>query len=296
MPQAKVSKHSKSHFHAQNSYLVELEELAVQLRQDVIKMLLAAGSGHSASSLGLADIFTALYFNILNIDPKNPTDPNRDRLILSNGHACPILYATLIKKGYLPKSDLKTLRKLDSNLQGHPHINPQLGIDFTSGPLGQGLSLACGMALSAKLNQKSHRIYCITGDGELNEGAIWESAMFAPSRQLNNLTWIIDRNNIQIDGYTEQTMPLEPLRDKLEAFKWYVIEINGHDMEEIISACELAKSIYERPTAIIAHTIPGKGVAEMEYKFEWHGKPPSKELAQKALHALRTLEGQLESE
>lgn len=280
----------------QKNHRLELEELAVQLRQDVIKMLLAAGSGHPAASLGLADIFTALYFGILNVDPKNPTEPNRDRLILSNGHACPILYATLIKKGFLPKSDLKTLRRLASVLQGHPHINPETGIEFSSGPLGQGLSLACGMALAAKLDKKAYRIYCLTGDGELQEGAIWESAMFAPNRNLQNLTWIIDRNNIQIDGYTEQVMPLEPLREKLEAFNWHVIEINGHNMDEIISACNMAKSIYERPTAIIAHTIPGKGVPEMEYKFEWHGKAPSKELAETALKSLRTLEGQIESE
>ena len=271
----------------QNKQRLELEEIAVQLRQDVIKMLLAAGSGHSASSLGLADIFSALYFSILNVD---------DQLVLSNGHACPILYATLIKRGLLQKSDLKTLQKLGSPLQGHPHINPEIGVDFSSGPLGQGLSLACGMALTAKLDKKSHRIYCITGDGELQEGAIWESAMFAPHYNLQNLTWIIDRNNIQIDGYTETVMPLEPLRDKLEAFNWHVLEINGHNMDEIISACATAKSIYERPTAIIAHTIPGKGVPEMEYKFEWHGKAPSKELAQKALKSLRTLEGQIESD
>jgi len=280
----------------QNKQRLELEEIAVQLRQDVIKMLLAAGSGHSASSLGLADIFSALYFSVLNVTPKKPNDPDRDRLILSNGHACPILYATLTKRSFVQKSYLKTLRRLDSPLQGHPHINTEIGIDFSSGPLGQGLSLACGMALSGKLDKKSYRIYCITGDGELQEGAIWESAMFAPNHNLQNLTWIIDRNNIQIDGYTEQVMPLEPLRDKLEAFNWHVIEINGHNMDEIISACNMAKSIHERPTAIIAHTIPGKGVPEMEYKFEWHGKAPSKEVAQEALKSLRTLKGQIESD
>jgi len=280
----------------QDKQRLELEEVAVQLRQDVIKMLLAAGSGHSASSLGLADIFAALYFSVLNVDPKTPDDPGRDRLILSNGHACPILYATLVKKGFIQKPYLKTLRRLDSPLQGHPHIDINIGVDFSSGPLGQGLSLACGIALAGKLDKKLYRIYCITGDGELQEGAIWESAMFAPNHNLQNLTWIIDRNNIQIDGYTEQVMPLEPLRDKLEAFNWHVIEINGHNMDEIISACNMAKSIYERPTAIIAHTIPGKGVPEMEYKFEWHGKTPSKEVAQKALKSLRTLEGQIESD
>jgi len=280
----------------QNKRRLELEEIAVQLRQDVIKMLLAAGSGHSAASLGLADIFAALYFSILNIDPKNPSDLDRDRLVLSNGHACPILYATLIKRGFLQKSDLKTLRRLNSHLQGHPHINTEHGIDFSSGPLGQGLSLACGIALAGKLAKKQYRTYCITGDGELQEGAVWETAMFAPHHNLQNLTWLIDRNNIQIDGYTEQVLPLEPLRDKLEAFNWHVIEINGHNMDEIISAYNMAKSIYERPTAIIAHTIPGRGVPEMEYKFEWHGKAPSKEIAQKALKSLRTLEGQIESD
>lgn len=276
--------------------LPELEEIAVQLRQDVVKMLLAAGSGHSAGALGLADVFSALYFNVLNVNPDSPQDPDRDRLVLSNGHVCPILYAALAKKGFFQKSLLKTLRQLESPLQGHPHIGTLSGLDFTSGPLGQGLSLACGMALAGKMDKRSYRVYCITGDGELDEGGIWESAMLAPHHNLQNLTWIIDRNNIQIDGYTEHIMPLEPLRDKLEAFNWHVVEINGHNIEEVISACQLAKSVYERPTAIIVHTIPGKGVAEMENKFEWHGKPPSKELAEKALKELRTLEGQIESE
>jgi transketolase len=280
----------------QTKHRLELEEIAVQLRQDVIKMLLAAGSGHSAASLGLADLFAALYFSILQVDPATPNNPERDRLVLSNGHACPILYATLIKRGFLQNSDLKSLRRFGSPLQGHPHINTHIGIDFSSGPLGQGLSLACGMALAGKQEAKSYRVYCITGDGELQEGAIWESAMFAPAHNLQNLTWLIDRNNIQIDGYTEQVLPLEPLRDKLEAFNWHVIEINGHNMDELISACAMAKSIFERPTAIIIHTIPGKGVPEMEYKFEWHGKAPSKELAQEALKSLRTLEGQIESD
>ncbi|MBU0650104.1 transketolase [Patescibacteria group bacterium] len=280
--------HIKSHFHAQNTHLRELAETAVGLRQDVIKMLLAAGSGHSAGSLGLADIITALYFHILEV--------GEDKLILSNGHTCPILYAALIKRGLMAKALAKTLRQIDSPLQGHPCLNTALGVDFTSGSLGQGLSVACGMALAGKKARKSQRIYCITGDGELNEGAVWEAAMFAPHYQLNNLTWLIDRNSIQADGYTEQIMPLEPLRDKLEAFNWYVVEINGHNIEEIISACDLAKSICERPTVIIAHTIPGKGVAEMEYKFEWHGKPPNQKVAEKALHDLRTLEGRIESE
>lgn len=286
----------KSHVYSKNSYLLDLEKIAVELRQDVIKMLLSAGSGHSAGSLDLADIIAALYFHILNIDPTNPNKIDRDRLVLSNGHTCPILYAALAKKGFFDRSLLKNLRKLDSPLQGHPHLGSIAGIDASSGPLGQGLGLACGMAISGTYDNENYRVYCITSDGELQEGASWEAAMFAGAKRLSNITWIIDRNNIQIDGYTENVMPLEPLRDKLESFNWHVIEINGHNMEEIISACELSKNILERPTAIIAHTIPGKGVKEMEYKFEWHGKPPSSDIAKKAMEELRTLEGQIESE
>ncbi|KKT85152.1 MAG: hypothetical protein UW82_C0002G0022 [candidate division WWE3 bacterium GW2011_GWC2_44_9] len=286
----------KSHVHAQNSYILDLEKIAVELRQDVVKMLLSAGSGHSAGSLGLADIISALYFHILNVNPKSPNDPQRDRFVLSNGHTCPVLYAALAKKGFFERSLLKDLRKIDSPLQGHPHMGSVAGLDFTSGPLAQGLSFAVGLALAGKMAANLYRVYCITSDGELQEGAVWESAMFSGNKRLNNLTWIIDRNNIQIDGYTEDVMPLEPLRAKIESFNWHVLEINGHNMEEILSACDLAKNILERPTAIIAHTIPGKGVKEMEYKFEWHGKPPSKELAQQALQELRTLEGQIESD
>lgn len=276
--------------------LEEISEIAIELRKLVIEMLVTAGSGHSAGSLGMADVFASMYFHILNIDPENPTDPDRDRLLLSNGHICPILYATLAQRGFFPIKELKTLRKLNSRLQGHPHIGSLPGIENTSGPLGQGLSQAIGMALAAKLDEKNHRIYCLGSDGELQEGQIWEAAMFAGNRRLNNLTWIIDRNNIQIDGPTEDVMPVEPLREKLEAFNWYVIEIDGHNIEEIINSCNMAKAIVERPTAIIAHTIPGKGVDFMEYKFEWHGKAPNKEEAKKALHNLRTLEGRIRGE
>lgn len=274
----------------------KLEDIADELRQEVIKMLLAAGSGHSAGSLGTADIFTALYFDILNIDPAKPLDPNRDRFVLSNGHICPILYATLAYRGFFPKEQLKTLRKLNSPLQGHPHYGKLPGIENTSGPLGQGLSQAIGMALAAKMSNQTHRIYCLGSDGELDEGQIWEAAMFGGNHRLNNLTWIIDRNNIQIDGFTEDINPLEPLREKLEAFNWYVMEIDGHNIEEIINSCNMAKAISQRPTVIIAHTIPGKGVDFMEYKFEWHGKPPSKAEAEQALTELRTLKGQIRSE
>lgn len=274
----------------------DIQKTAIKLRESVIEMLLEAGSGHSAGPLGMADIFAALYFNVLNIDPKNPTDKNRDRVILSNGHICPILYATLAHRGFFPTSELKTLRKLNSRLQGHPHIQSAPGIENTAGPLGQGISQAIGAALAAKLDNLSYRTYVLGSDGELQEGQTWEAAMWAGAHRLNNLTWVIDRNNIQIDGHTEDILPLEPLRHKLESFNWHVIEIDGHNIEEIISACNMAKSIVERPTAIIAHTIPGKGVDFMEYKFEWHGKPPKKDEAKRALAQLRTLAGRIRSE
>jgi len=276
--------------------LHELEEIAVELRKSVIEMLLEAGSGHSAGPLGMADVFAALYFNILNINPNNPTDPTRDRLVLSSGHICPILYAALAHAGFFPKSELKTLRKLGSRLQGHPHFGELPGIEATGGPLGQGLSQAIGMALASRLNNQKYEVYCLGSDGELQEGQTWEAAMFAGKNRIANLTWIIDRNNIQIEGYTEDVMPLEPLREKLEAFNWYVIDIDGHNLEEIIDACNMSKAIVERPTAIIAHTIPGKGVDFMEYKFEWHGKAPNDKEAKAALHELRTLKGRIESE
>ncbi|HSX39295.1 MAG TPA: transketolase [Candidatus Saccharimonadales bacterium] len=279
-----------------NANIPQLEEIAVKLRESVIEMLLQAKSGHSAGSLGTADIFAALYFNVLHVDPKNPNDPDRDRFVLSNGHICPIWYATLAEAGFFEKSELKTLRKIDSRLQGHPHYGSLPGIENTSGPLGQGLSQAIGMALAAQMNNSTYRIYCMTSDGELDEGQTWEAAMYAGNRKLNNLTWIMDRNNIQIDGHTEDVMPLEPLREKLEAFNWYVTEIDGHNIEEIINACNMSKAVSQRPSVIIAHTIPGKSVKFMEYKFEWHGKPPDKEQAREALKELRTLEGQIRSE
>lgn len=275
-----------------NSIIIDhLEEIAVNLRETVIKMLLEAQSGHPAGSLGAADILTALYFNVLNIDPSKPTDPGRDIFVLSNGHICPILYATLAEKGFFEKSLLWRLRRLNSPLQGHPKYTSISGIENSSGSLGQGFSQAIGMALAAKLDKRSNRIYVLTGDGELQEGQIWEGAMFAPAKNLDNLTWIIDRNNIQIDGNTEDIMPLENLRNKLESFGWFVVEIDGHNFEEIINSCKMARSVSQRPTVIIAHTIPGKGVDFMEYKFEWHGKPPTKDQALQALKSLRSLQG-----
>lgn len=273
-----------------------LEILANQIRQDVIKMLVEAGSGHSAGSLGMADIFTAMYFHVLNHDPKNPFWPDRDRLVLSNGHICPVLYATMARAGYFPLEELMTLRKINSRLQGHPHRESLPGIETTSGPLGSGLSQAIGIALAAKLDHKKYRTYCLMSDGEHNEGNVWEAVMFAGKNRLSNLTAILDRNNIQIDGFTENVMPLEPLKAKYESFNWHVLEVDGHNISDFIDAVFEAQAIFEKPTMIIAHTIPGKGVSFMERDYAWHGIPPNKEQAAAALKELRTLGGKIKSE
>ncbi len=265
-----------------------LEEMANLLREDVIEMLLEARSGHSAGPLGMADIFSALYFHVLNHEPKNPDWADRDRLILSNGHICPIRYAAMARAGYFPIEELLTLRKINSRLQGHPHRKALPGVETTSGPLGSGLSQAIGLALAGKLNGEKYRIFCAMSDGELQEGNTWEALMFAGKNKLNNLLAIIDRNNIQIDGFTEDIMPLDDLKSKYEAFGWHVLEIDGHNFESIIGAYAEAETIHEKPTVIIAHTIPGKGVDFMENRFEWHGKPPNKEEAEKALNQLRS--------
>ncbi len=264
----------------------KLEEIAYEIRQDIIKMLLEAGSGHSAGPLGMADIFTALYFNILNYDPAKPEWRERDRLVLSNGHICPVMYATMARAGYFPVSELKTLRKLGSRLQGHPHRTALPGLETTSGPLGSGLSQATGMALAGRIDKAKWRVVCLMSDGEQDEGNTWEAVMLAGKNKLHNLTALLDRNNIQIDGFTEDIMPLDNLKAKYEAFNWHVIEIDGHNMEEIVAAFDEAKAIFEKPTVIIAHTIPGKGVSFMENKYEWHGKPPNKEEAKLALQEL----------
>jgi transketolase len=273
-----------------------LEEMANRLREDVIRTLVVAGSGHSAGPLGMADVFAAIYFHILHHNPKKPNWPDRDRLILSNGHICPILYAALARSGYFPVEELKTLRQLNSRLQGHPHRKSLPGVETTSGPLGSGLSQAIGMALAARLDHKKYRVYCLTSDGEHQEGNFWEAVMFAGKNKLNNITAIVDRNNIQIDGFTENVMPLEPLKAKYEAFNWHVLEISGHDFRQIISAVAESKAIYEKPTVIIAHTIPGRGVSFMENDFVWHGKPPKPDEAKRALKELRTLDGKIKSE
>ncbi|KKU94123.1 MAG: Transketolase domain protein [Candidatus Jorgensenbacteria bacterium GW2011_GWA1_48_13] len=278
--------------------LKHLEEKANTIREKVIETLLEAGSGHSAGPLGMADIFTALYFHVLRHDPKKPDWADRDRLILSNGHICPVRYVAMAYAGYFPVEELKTLRKLNTRLQGHPHRSALPGVETTSGPLGSGISQAIGVALAARLDNKKHRVYCITSDGEHQEGNTWEAIMFAGKmkHRLSNLTVILDRNNIQIDGYTENVMPLEPLRDKYEKFSWHVIEIDGHSMVQFTDAVAEASAIYEKPTVIIAHTIPGKGVSFMERDFTWHGKPPNKEEAEKALTELRTLGQRIKSE
>ena len=264
----------------------QLKLIANTIREDVIKMLYEAKSGHSAGSIGLADIFTALYFNVLYHDPKNPSWPDRDRLVLSNGHVCPVLYAAMANAGYFPKEELLTLRKLGSRLQGHPHRSALPGIENSSGPLGQGLSQAVGMAIVSKSERKRWRVYAIISDGEHGEGQIWESVLLASKYKLGNLTAIMDRNNIQIDGFTEEVLPLEPLAEKYRAFGWHVIEVDGHNIHEIIDACEKSKAIYEKPTLIIAHTIPGKGIPFMEFLTEWHGKPPTQKEAEEALNLL----------
>jgi transketolase len=263
----------------------KLELIANDIRQDIIKSLEIAGSGHSAGPLGLADIFSALYFDILKHDPANPEWDQRDMLLLSNGHCAPVLYSSMAEAGYFDKSELKTLRKFGSRLQGHPERKMLPGLENTSGPLGSGLSQACGMALAMNINKDSHRwVYVVMGDGELNEGNIWEAAMLAGKYKLHNIIGIVDRNNIQIDGTTEHVMPLEDLRGKWESFGWHVIEIDGNDVEAVIDACSMARAIVEKPIVIIAHTIPGKGVDFMD------------EQAKVALKELRTLKGKIKNE
>lgn len=274
----------------------QLELKANEVRQSIIEMLVAAGSGHTAGPLGMADIYTAMYFHVLNHDPKNPEWPERDRLVLSNGHIVPVRYAAMAHAGYFPVEELKTLRKLGSRLQGHPERERLPGMETTSGPLGSGLGQAVGMALAARMDTATWRTYCFMSDGEQDEGVLWESAMFAGKERLANLTGVIDRNNIQIDGMTEDVMPLESLRAKWEAFNWHVLEVDGHNIESFVDAVQEAKAIHEKPTVIIAHTIPGKGIKEIEFDYKWHGIPPNAEQAKQFLAELRTLGGKIASE
>ncbi len=281
----------------------KLEETANSIRISIIEMLLEAGSGHTAGPLDMADIFTVLFFHTLQHNPKKPDWPERDRLVLSNGHICPVYYATMAHTGYFSIGELKTLRKFGSRLQGHPHRDFLPFLETSSGPLGSGLSQAVGMALADKIDHgltSQRRIYALLSDGELEAGQTWEAAMLGGKEKLRNLVAVVDRNNIQIDGYTEQVMPLEALADKWRAWNWHVIEIDGHNIEEIINAFEAAKTIFEKPTVIIAHTIAGKGVPEFERDYRWHGydlnPKQAKEHYSKALSELRTLGGKIKSE
>ena len=276
--------------------LKELEEIAAKLRYEAVQMVINAGSGHVAGPLGMADVFTALYFEVMKHDPKNPDWEERDRLVLSNGHIVPIQYAAMAYAGYFDKKELKTLRKYGSPLQGHPHRTMLKGIEASSGPLGSGLGQGVGMAFGLKLNKMPNQVFVLMGDGEQDEGVVWEAAMAAGKYKLANLTMLIDRNNIQIDGTTEDVMPLEPIKERYESFGWHVLDINGNNIREVIDAFDTANSIWEKPVCIIAHNVPGKGVDFMEFDFHWHSKAFTDEEAKESLHQLRTLGGRITSE
>lgn len=264
----------------------ELRQMANVIRKDIIKMLTESGSGHPGGSLSAVEILTTLYFNEMNIDPEKYRDLNRDRFVLSKGHAAPVLYSTLARRGYFDVEELKTLRKIGSILQGHPNMNEVPGVDMSTGSLGQGISAAVGMALAAKLDKKDYRVYALLGDGELEEGQVWEAAMSAAHYNLDNLTAFVDYNGLQIDGPCEEVMSAEPINDKFRAFRWHVVEVDGHSFEELINAIEEAKTVKDKPTMIVCKTIKGKGVSFMENEVGWHGNAPSKEQCEKALDEL----------
>ena len=282
--------------HPTDKDISTLEKKAEEIRETIIKMLVEAGSGHTAGSLGMVDIFTALYFHILKHNPKDPQWEERDRLILSNGHIVPVRYASMAHAGYFPIEECLTLRKFGSRLQGHPERLRLPGLETTSGPLGEGLSQAAGIAYAYRMDGKKNHIFVCMGDGEQDEGNVWEAIMFAGKNKLSNITAIIDRNNIQIDGMTEQIMPLESLRAKYESFQWHVIEVNGNDIAAFITAADEARAIYEKPVLILAHTIAGKGIPEIEFDYRWHGKPPTKEEAKRFLKELRSAGGRVPNE
>ncbi len=283
--------------HLTDAEIKALAQKANEIRITLIEALIEASSGHTAGPLGMADIFTYLYFHELRHDPKNPEWPERDRLVLSNGHICPVLYSAMCHAGYGSVDEYKkTLRKFGSKFQGHPHREYFPALETSSGPLGSGLSQAVGMALAERIDAgRSYKkwFWALLSDGELNEGNSWEGAMLAGKEKLGNLIAIVDRNNIQIDGFTEDIMPLEPLSDKWQAWNWHVIEVNGHDFADIHRAVGEAKAEFDKPTVLIANTIPGKGVPDFERKFEWHGKPPNKEEGAMALKVLRELGEQI---
>jgi transketolase len=265
----------------------ELEQMAVTIRCDIIDMICTAAAGHPGGSLSAADVVTALYFRVMRIDPKNPDWPDRDRFILSKGHACPVWYAALAERGYFDKSHLKTLRRMGSILQGHPDMRKTPGIDMTTGSLGHGLSAGLGMALSGKLQKKDYHVFVIIGDGESQEGSIWEASMAAPNFKLDNLTAILDYNHLQNDYSVDDIMPIHPAVDKWQAFGWHVLDIDGHDMAQVVQALEEAKAHQGAPTMIVANTVKGKGVSYMENVCEWHGRAPCQEEADRALEELR---------
>ena len=275
--------------------LKDLKLMANTIRQDIITSLTEARSGHSAGPLGMADIFTALYFNVLKHHPKNPNWGGRDLIVLSNGHICPVLYASMANSGYFPKKELMTLRKLGTRLQGHPHRASLPGLETTSGPLGSGLSQAAGMAYALKLDKKKSLVWCLTSDGEHEEGNTWEAVLFAAKHKLNNLVAILDRNYIQIDGNTEDIMPLDSLAAKYKAFNWNVVEIKGNEMQQILVTLQKARKNRDKPLMIIANTIPGKGVSFMENDYTWHGKPPKTKEAEQALTELEQERKKIES-
>ncbi len=272
----------------------ELKQMAAVIRTDIIEMICTAQAGHPGGSLSATDIVTALYFRVMNIDPKKPHWPDRDRFILSKGHACPVWYAALAERGYFDKKHLATLRRMDSILQGHPDMNKTPGIDMTAGSLGHGLSAGLGMALSARLRKKDYHVWVVIGDGESQEGSIWEAAMAAPKWKTDNLVAILDRNHLQNDACVEDILPIEPVADKWKAFGWHVVAIDGHCMEDIVKALEDARAYEKGPTMIIAETIKGKGVSYMENVAEWHGKAPCLEEADKALEEIRRCSCELE--
>ena len=267
----------------------ELQKTANEVRKSIITALHAAGAGHPGGSLSSTDIFTYLYFEEMNVDPKNVSDPDRDRFVLSKGHCAPGLYSVMAEKGYFPKEELTTLRKLGSRLQGHPSMQYLPGLDMSSGSLGQGISAACGMALSAKLDKKDFRVYTLLGDGELQEGQVWEAAMFAGLRKLDNLVVIVDNNGLQIDGPVDKVCSPYPIDKKFEAFNFHVINIDGHNFDEIKAAFEEAKKTKGMPTAIIAHTVKGKGVSFMENQAGWHGKAPNDDGFKQAMEELERI-------
>lgn len=261
----------------------ELKSIAKTIRKDIVSMLTESCSGHPGGSLSAADILTTLYFGEMNIDPENPKDENRDRFVLSKGHAAPVLYSVLARKGYFPVEELNTLRKINTRLQGHPSMKCLPGVDMSTGSLGQGISSAVGMALAGKVDKKDYRVYTLLGDGELEEGQVWEAAMSAAHYKLDNLTAFVDFNGLQIDGDITKVMNPSPIDKKFEAFGWNVLVIDGHNIDEILDAIEKAKNFKGKPTVVVCNTVKGKGVSFMENQASWHGTAPSKEQCEQAL-------------